>query len=41
MKSFKEAYMLEVTEKASDMIKEFLKDKGEQPHIRVMLASGG
>ena len=33
--------MLEVTEKASDMIKEFLKEREEIPHIRVMMASGG
>ncbi len=33
--------MLEVTEKASEMIKEFLQDKEEIPSIRVMLSQGG
>jgi len=33
--------MLEVTEKASEMIKDFLKDKGAVPAIRVMLSPGG
>ena len=33
--------MLEVTEKASDMIKDFLKDRKEVPAIRLMLAQGG
>jgi hypothetical protein len=33
--------MLEVTEKASEMIKDFLKDKEEIPAIRIMLSQGG
>jgi hypothetical protein len=33
--------MFEVTEKASDMIKEFLKDREDIPHIRIMMAGGG
>lgn len=33
--------MLEVTEKASEMIKEFLKDKETYPSIRIMLSQGG
>lgn len=33
--------MFEVTEKASEMIKEFLKEKKEIPHIRIMLSQGG
>ena len=33
--------MFEVTEKASEMIKEFLKDKEEVPAIRLMLSQGG
>jgi iron-sulfur cluster assembly protein len=33
--------MFEVTEKASDMIKDFLKDKDEFPPIRLMLSQGG
>lgn len=33
--------MFEVTEKASDMIKNFLKDREELPAIRLMLAQGG
>lgn len=36
-----EAEMLEVTEKASQMIKEFLKDRDEIPAIRIMLSEGG
>ena len=36
-----EAVMLEVTEKASQMIKEFLKDRDEIPAIRIMLSEGG
>ena len=36
-----EAKMLEVTEKASQMIKEFLKDRDEIPAIRIMLSEGG
>ena len=36
-----EAKMFEVTEKASDMIKDFLKDKEEFPPIRLMLSQGG
>ena len=37
----KEADMLEVTEKASEMIKDFLKDRDEIPPIRIMLSQGG
>ena len=33
--------MLEITEKASEMIKEFLKDREEIPAIRIMLSQGG
>lgn len=33
--------MLEVTEKASEMIKEFLKEREEVPSIRIMLSQGG
>ena len=33
--------MLEVTEKANEMIKEFLKDRDEIPAIRIMLSQGG
>jgi Fe-S cluster assembly iron-binding protein IscA len=33
--------MFEVTEKANEMIKEFLKDKEEDPFIRVALSQGG
>jgi Fe-S cluster assembly iron-binding protein IscA len=33
--------MLEITEKASDMIKDFLKDKEEIPAIRIMMSQGG
>ncbi len=33
--------MFEVTEKASEMIKGFLKDKDVIPAIRVMLSQGG
>lgn len=33
--------MLEVSQKASDMIKDFLKDREEVPAIRIMLSQGG
>jgi Fe-S cluster assembly iron-binding protein IscA len=33
--------MLEVTDKAVEMIKDFLKDRDEIPPIRVMLSQGG
>jgi hypothetical protein len=33
--------MLEVTEKASEMIKDFLKDREDIPSIRIMLSQGG
>ena len=33
--------MFEITEKASDMVKDFLKDKEEIPSIRIMLSEGG
>jgi hypothetical protein len=36
-----EANMFEVTEKASEMIKDFLKDKDDIPAIRLMLSQGG
>ncbi len=33
--------MFKVTEKASEMIKDLLKDKDEFPSIRLMLSEGG
>jgi len=33
--------MFEATEKAVEMIKEFLKDKGEEHIIRLMMNEGG
>jgi Fe-S cluster assembly iron-binding protein IscA len=33
--------MFEITEKASEMVKDFLKDKEETPSIRIMLSQGG
>jgi hypothetical protein len=33
--------MIEVTEKATEMIKDFLKDKEDIPSIRVMMSQGG
>jgi len=33
--------MFEVTEKATKMIKEYLKDRPEIPPIRIMLSQGG
>jgi Fe-S cluster assembly iron-binding protein IscA len=33
--------MFEITEKANEKIKEFLKDKEDIPAIRVMLSQGG
>lgn len=33
--------MFEVTEKAHEMIKDFLKDREEMPSIRIMLSQGG
>lgn len=33
--------MFEITEKASNMIKDFLKDKDEFPPVRLMLSQGG
>ncbi len=33
--------MFEVTEKASEMIKDFLQDKEDVPAIRLMLSQGG
>jgi len=36
-----EANMFEVTEKASEMIKDFLKERDVIPAIRVMLSQGG
>ena len=40
-KNCKEADMFEVTEKASEMIKEFLKDKEDALSIRIILSQGG
>jgi flagellar biosynthesis protein FliP len=37
----KEITMFEVTEKASEMLNEFLKDKDETHKIRVMMMEGG
>ena len=37
----KESTMFTVTEKAIEMIKEFLKDKGEEHTIRLMMNEGG
>ena len=37
----KEVDMFEVTEKASEMIKEYLKDKEGTSSIRIMLSQGG
>ena len=36
-----EAKMFEVTEKATEMIRDFLKDRDVIPAIRVMLSQGG
>jgi Fe-S cluster assembly iron-binding protein IscA len=33
--------MFDVTEKASDKLKELLKDKEEMPGIRIVLSQGG
>ena len=33
--------MLQVTEKANEMIQEFFKDKKEIPNIRIFLSQGG
>jgi len=33
--------MLEITEKASEMIKDFLKDRDDIPAIRIMMSQGG
>lgn len=33
--------MLEVTEKATEMIKEYLRDREEIPSVRIMLTQGG
>lgn len=38
---FKEENMFQVTEKADGMIKDFIKDKGDIPGIRLFLAQGG
>ncbi len=37
----KEINMFTVSEKASEMIKEFLKDRTEAPSIRVLMQEGG
>jgi Fe-S cluster assembly iron-binding protein IscA len=37
----KEKNMFSVSEKASEMIKEFLKDRPEAPSIRVVMQEGG
>jgi Fe-S cluster assembly iron-binding protein IscA len=39
--TYEEVNMFEVTEKASEMIKDFLKDREEIPSIRIMLSQGG
>ncbi len=39
--SKKESDMFSVTEKASEMIKEFLKNRTEAPSIRVLMQEGG
>ena len=33
--------MFEVTEKASEMLKDFLKEREDSPAIRIMLSQGG
>jgi Fe-S cluster assembly iron-binding protein IscA len=33
--------MFQVTEKAAEMIREFLKDRGEEHIIRIMMNEGG
>jgi Fe-S cluster assembly iron-binding protein IscA len=33
--------MFQVTEKANEIIKDFLKDKEEDPNIRIFLSRGG
>lgn len=33
--------MFQVSDKATEMIKEFLKDKGEELAVRVLMHSGG
>jgi len=33
--------MFEISEKASEMVKDFLKDRDEIPAIRIMLSQGG
>ena len=33
--------MLQVTEKANEMIQDFLKDKEVSPYIRIFLSEGG
>jgi hypothetical protein len=38
---YKETKMFQVTEKASEMIKEFLKDKPGPHSIRVLMSAGG
>jgi Fe-S cluster assembly iron-binding protein IscA len=37
----KEINMFTISEKASDMIKEFLKDRKDAPSIRVLMQEGG
>ena len=39
--AYKEDVMFQVTEKASEMIKDYLKDQEGLPSIRVYLNSGG
>ena len=41
MKNHEGGSMLEITEKASEMIKDFLKDREEIPAIRIMMSQGG
>ena len=40
-KTHEEDDMFEVTEKASEMIKDFLKDRKEIQAIRIMMSQGG
>jgi Fe-S cluster assembly iron-binding protein IscA len=40
-KIVEEAEMFEITEKASDKLKELLKDREDIPGIRIVLSQGG
>jgi iron-sulfur cluster assembly protein len=37
----KEAIMLQVTQKANEMIRSFLKERGELAYVRIFLSEGG